>query len=171
MRCTISDELEAKDPEQFWRDVFFSERVQEQIYRELGYHDAKVVSQTGTLASGLTRHFVFAQTLATPGPLKKLLGAQQTLIERGTFDAQRREYRFEMVPEGPLRERIRVRGTTRVEQIQPGKIRRVCVLECSCTIPAIGGMAERFIAKSNEEIYARRTEIERRILSEAPPKL
>ena len=87
------------------------------------------------------------------------------------FDAVRQEYRFNMVPEGALRERICVRGTTRVEQTRPGKITRVCELDCSCTIPAIGGLAERFIAKSNEEIYARRTQIERRIMSEPPPQL
>ncbi len=171
MRCTIRDELDADNPEQFWRDVFFSEAVQEQIYRELGYRDAKVVAQTGSLASGLARHFVFVQPLATPGPLRKLLGAQQTLSEHGVFDAERQEYRFEIVLDGALRERIRVRGITRVEQTRPGKITRVCELECSCTIPAIGGLAERFIANSNQEIYARRTQIERRILSEPPAKL
>ncbi len=171
MRCTIRDELDVDTPEQFWRDVFFSEAVQEQIYCELGYSEAKVVSQTGSLETGLTRLFVFVQPLATPGPLKKLFGAQQALTEHGVFDAARREYRFEMLLDGALRDRVRVRGTTRVEQTRPGKITRVCELECLCAIPVIGGLAERFITKSNEEIYARRTQIERPILSEPPAKL
>lgn len=171
MRCTIRDELDAQSPSQFWRDVFFSEAVQESIYKELGYRDAKVVAQSGTLETGLTRHFVFVQPLATPGPLKKLLGAEQTLTERGVFDVARQEYRFELELDGALRERVRVQGITRVEQTRPGTITRVCELTCTCAIPAIGGMAERFIAKSNEEIYARRTRIERRILSESKASL
>ncbi len=169
MRCTIRDELDAESPERFWRDVFFSEPVQEQIYRELGYRDARVLLQTGTLETGLTRRFVFVQALAAPGPLKKLLGAQQTLTEHGVFDAARQEYRFETVPEGALRERIRVCGVTRVEQTKLGKITRICEFDYTCSIPGIGGLTERFIAKANEEIYARRTLIERRLLNEPPP--
>jgi len=168
MRCTIRDELDAESPERFWRDVFFSERVQEQIYRELGYREARILSQSGDLETGLRRSFVFVQSLSTPGPLKKLFGAQQTLTEHGVFDAARQEYRFETVPEGALGERISVRGVTRVEQTRPGKITRICELDCTCSIPALGGLTERFIAKANEEIYARRTQIERRILSEPP---
>lgn len=167
MRSTIKDELEAKSPREFWQEVFVRAADHERIYRELGYSEAKVLEQVGDLDTGFRRRFMFVQPLAAPGPLKRLLGGEQTLLEEGVFDAAKGEYRFELTPAGALRERIRVRGVTRVEQAGPGKVLRVCELDCSCTIPALGSLTERFMAKSNEEIYARRTQLERKLLHEA----
>jgi len=167
MRSTIRDELDADSPREFWQEVFLRAEAQERIYRELGYSEAKVLEQVGDLDTGLTRRFMFVQPLAAPGPLKRLLGGEQTLLEEGVFDAERGEYRFQMSPTGPLSERIQVRGVTRVRRSGPGKVVRVCELECSCSIPALGGLTERFMTKANEEIYARRTEIERKLLHEA----
>ncbi len=165
MRCTIRNELDVAEPREFWEHVFFSKDAQERIYRELGCHEARVVVQEGNLDDGLRREFTFVQPLATPGPLKAVFGDRQRLTEHGEFDAARQEYRFEMVPDGKLSERIRVRGVTRVERTAGGRIERVCELDCSCSIPAVGGLTERFMVRSNEQIYARRTAIEQRLLA------
>jgi hypothetical protein len=165
MRSTIRHELPAPDADTFWREVFFSQPVQEQIYRDLGYVGARVEAQEGSLETGLTRRFVFVQPFEGPGMLKKVFGDGQTLTEQGTFDAEKGEYRFTMTPSGALGNRIKIRGVTRVEQRGDGKVERICELECECGIPGVGGMAERFIAKSNEAIYDRRAELERKVLA------
>lgn len=169
MRSTIRHELPAPDAQTFWEKVFFAPEVQEQIYRELGYVDAKVVSQEGSLATGLTRRFVFAQPIDAPGPLKRVFGSTQTLTEQGAFDPERGEYRFTMTPEGAFGKSIKVRGVTRVVERGDGTIERICELDLECSIPGLGGLAERFMAKSNEAIYEKRAEIERRVLSTLPP--
>jgi hypothetical protein len=165
MRSTIRHELPAPDAGTFWREVFFSQPVQEQIYRDLGYRDAHVESQEGTLQTGLTRRFTFVQPLEAPGMLKRLFGTSQTLTEQGTFDAEKGEYHFTMTPEGALGKSFKIRGVTRVEERGNGRVERICELECECGIPGVGGLPERFIAKSNEAIYERRAELERQVLA------
>lgn len=169
MRSTIRHELPARDADTFWREVFFSRPVQEQIYRELGCSEARVEEQTGSLEAGLTRRFVFVQPLDAPGPLKRMFGMSQTLTEEGAYDPARGEYRFTMTPHGALGRSFRVKGVTRVVERGPGRIERICELEMECTIPGLGGLAERFMAKSNEAIYERRADLERRVLSTLPP--
>jgi hypothetical protein len=164
MRSTIRHALPAPDARTFWRDVFFSRQVQENIYRELGYRDARVESQEGSLDTGLTRRFVFVQPIEAPGPLKKVFGAAQTLTEVGSFDPASGEYRFTMTLDGALGKRFLVRGVTRVEERGDGTIERVCELDMECAILGVGGLAERFMAKSNEAIYERRAELERKVL-------
>jgi hypothetical protein len=165
MRSTIRHELPAPDAGTFWREVFFSRPVQEQIYRDLGYRDARVEEQEGSLETGLTRRFVFVQAVEAPGMLKKVLGASQTLTEEGAFDPHKGEYRFTMTPQGALAKTFKIRGVTRVEERGHGKVERICELEMECGIPGVGGLAERFIAKSNEAIYEKRTELERQVLA------
>jgi hypothetical protein len=143
--------------------------VQEHIYRELGYTEARVESQEGSLETGLTRRFVFVQPLDAPGPLKRVFGGAQTLTEQGTFDPARGEYRFTMTLDGALGKRFLVRGVTRVIERGPGTIERICELDMECGIPGVGGLAERFMAKSNEAIYEKRTLLERKVLSALAP--
>lgn len=164
MRSTIRHRLPAASPLVFWRDIFFATAIQEQIYRELGYDSARVLEQTGSLEAGLTRTFVFSQPLRTPGPLKRIFGDRQVLTERGRFDPALQAFTFEVVPDGGLAQRIRVRGKTTATSVADDTIERVCELECSCNIPALSSIAERFIVSSNQDIYDRRAEIERRLL-------
>jgi hypothetical protein len=165
MRSTIRHELSAPDAATFWREVFFAPGVQEQIYKDLGYLNARIESQEGSIETGLTRKFTFEQPLEAPGMLKKVLGGSQTLTEQGEFDPSANEYRFTMTPHGTLGKNFKVRGVTRVLERGAGKIERICELELDCGIPGVGGLAERFMAKSNEAIYEKRTELERRVLA------
>jgi hypothetical protein len=164
MRSTIRHRLPARSPDVYWRGIVFATEIQEQIYRELGYESAQVLSQTGTLEEGMTRVFVFSQPLRTPGPLKRIFGDRQVLTERGSFDPNTQVFTFEVVPEGALAQRIRVRGQTRAVAVAADAIERICELECSCSIPALSSIAERFIVSSNQDIYDRRAAIERRLL-------
>jgi hypothetical protein len=168
MRSTIRHQLPATSPDLYWRDIFFAAPVQEQIYRELGYENAQVLAQTGTLETGIARTFVFSQPLRTPGPLKRIFGERQVLTERGIFDPSSQQFAFEVVPEGALAQRIRVNGRTRVVSTAGNEIERVCELECTCSIPGLSLLAERFIVSSNQEIYERRAAIERRLLRASP---
>jgi hypothetical protein len=169
MRSTIRHELPAPNAETFWREVFFSPEIQEQIYKELGYLNARVESQEGSLATGLKRRFVFVQPVDAPGPLKKVFGMQQTLTEQGEFDPVRGEYRFTMTLDGTLGKSFLVRGVTRVNERGDGTIERVCEIDFECSIFGVGGLAERFMRSSNEAIYERRAQLERKVLSTLPP--
>jgi hypothetical protein len=166
MRCTVRHILPTPDPAMYWRHLFFDRAVQERIYRELGYEQAQVTEQEGSIAAGLRRTFVFAQPVRAPLPLKKLFGERQVLVERGTFDATREVYSFEIRPQGALESRIRIQGETTARATKDGAVERVCVLDCTCALPAVSGLAERFIVGQNQQIYERRAEIERRLLRE-----
>jgi hypothetical protein len=169
MRSTIRHELPAPDADTFWREVFFSPDVQVQIYKELGYVEARVEAQEGSVETGLKRRFVFVQPVDAPGPLKKVFGMQQTLTEQGEFDPEKGEYRFTMTLDGALGKSFKVRGVTRVVERGDGNIERVCEIDFECSIFGVGGLAERFMQKSNEAIYERRAELERKVLSTLPP--
>jgi hypothetical protein len=164
MHTTIVDEYLVSEPALFWREVFFSQPVQEQLYRELGCLSARVERQTGSLDQGIDREFVFEQPMNAPGPLKKVFGDRQTIVERGTFDAARGEYHFQVIPEGALAKKVKMGGTVRVEPKGQGKIARIIELSCSVDLFGVGGLAEKYLTRSTTEIYAKRTVLEHEVV-------
>lgn len=166
MRSQIRDTFAIAEPDTFWDRIIFNTAVQEQIYLELGCLTASVRRQTGDLRSGVERAFFFEQPIAAPGPLKKVFGDRQALTEVGRFDPSTRRFRFETRPEGALGTKITVRGELWVEPAPDGQVVRCCDLDASVNLFGVGGLAERFVKKSNEDIYAQRTAIVRRIIQE-----
>ena len=166
MRSEIRDTFDVADPETFWDEIIFDRQVQERIYLELGCLSAEVQEQTGDKQQGLKRTFHFEQPLAAPGPLKKVFGDRQALTEVGRFDPETRRFTFEMRPDGALGRKIEIRGELWVEPAGPGQVTRCCTIEANVNIFGVGGLAGRFVKKSNEDIYAQRTQIVRRIIEE-----
>ena len=70
--------------------------------------------------------------------------------------------RPKLATRGEVLVRVQVAGICRTDVlVAEGRIARICDLECSCSIPGLSGLAERFIQGQNRDMYDQRAAIER----------
>jgi hypothetical protein len=150
MQSTVRDRFGiGKDA--FWRDVFFHRPFLERLYREaLGCSSFEILSETGDLASGLSRRLRFSQKVDAPAPVRKLFGESTTMEEEGRFDPASGKWSYQVIP-GKMPDKVSIRGTTWLEPEGAEEVTRVSELSFSVSIFAVGGLVEKYIAKQTEE--------------------
>jgi hypothetical protein len=150
VQATLRDRFEiGKDA--FWRDVFFHRPFLERLYREaLGCDGFEILSETGDLASGLSRRLRFSQKVDAPAPVRKLFGESTTMEEEGRFDPASGRWSFHMIP-GAMPDKVTIQGTTWLEPDGADRVTRVSEISFSVNIFAVGGLVEKYIAKETKE--------------------
>jgi hypothetical protein len=132
-------------PDEFWA-TFFDPIATERSYREaLAATEFEIRSQTGDLASGLTRELHYAQPIDAPGPVKKLMGSEAASTETGTWDPAAGTWTFRLRPD-TMGDKITIAGTLRVEPAAAGCI-RVFEIDAAVKIFGIGKVFEGFVER------------------------
>jgi hypothetical protein len=167
MQSTVRDRFEiGKDA--FWRDVFFHRPFLERLYREALRCDSfEILSETGDLASGLSRRLRFSQKVDAPAPVRKLFGETATMEEEGRFDPASGTWSFHLVP-GTMPDKVTIRGKTWLEPEGTNQVTRVSEMSFSVNIFAVGGLVEKYIAKETKEGIEKQARFIREYLAARP---
>jgi hypothetical protein len=164
-RIAVRDEFEIDAP-RYWRDVFFSQKFQERMYREaLSCEKVEFLEEKGSLETGMSRRLRFAQRMDAPAPVRKIFGETTTMEETGTYDPATGRWKFRMIPDR-MADKLDITGETWVEPAGPGKIFRHVALDVGVRIFAVGGLVESFIASTTEERFATQAAFTRKYVSE-----
>jgi hypothetical protein len=138
----------------YWRELCLSLEYQERLYREaLRCETMEVVKNEGDYATGVKRHLRFTQKSDAPAPVRKVFGETMTLEEISEFDPAQKRWTFRVIP-AVMADRMDIRGDITLEGGAAGSVVQVARQTFSCKIFGIGGLVERFIAKSIEESQA-----------------
>lgn len=143
--------------EGYWRELCLNLEYQKRLYTEaLGCNDMEVVKNEGDYEGGMKRNLRFIKKSDAPAAVRKVFGEETTLTEISEFDAERQCWKFQMVP-SVMADRLEIRGEIRLEEKPDGTVDQVSEQTFNCKIFGIGGIVERFIAKSIQESQADKT--------------
>jgi hypothetical protein len=138
-KFTLTHEIRA-DEEGFWK-LFFDKEFNEQLFkRDLGFPEFKVLEQRDTDRE-IYRKVHGTPKLDVPGPVAKVIGANFSYTEEGTFDKASKTWRWKMTPSS-MGDKLRNEGVVRVEPAGAGKVRRVAEITIEAKVFGIGGMIE-----------------------------
>lgn len=164
MQLTLRDRFDV-GADAFWRDVFFDAPFLERLYREaLGADGFEILSQTGDLASGLSRRLRFSQRVDAAAAVRKIFGETASMEEEGRFDPAARTWTFQLVP-GTMPDKVTIRGKTWLEPDGAGAVTRVTELSFTVSIFAVGGLVEKYIAGQTKETVEKQTRFIREYLA------
>lgn len=136
MRTATVKSLINCDVDTFWK-VFFDEAYNKAFYlEEMGFFELEVLSKTDT-----SRVMRAVPKLNMPKPVMKILGSSFGYEERGTFDRDKNEWTWKMVP-NTLADKLRTDGTVRIEEAGEGKCRRTDTVTIEAKIFGVGGLVE-----------------------------
>jgi hypothetical protein len=135
----------------YWQDVCLNLNFQERLYREgLGCEAIEVIKNDGSYDAGLRRHVRFVKASNAPAGLRKVFGDKVTVEEIGEFDPRQQRWTFRVIP-GVMADKLTIRGSITLEDGGNGSVVEVLQQTFSCSVFGIGGLVERFVAKSLEE--------------------
>ena len=120
--------------------AFLSTPEIENLYVDLEFPKYKVIELRDT-SDTIVRRAEAIPKLNLPGPVAKAVGANFGYAEEGTFDKAAEVWRFKMTP-STMADKLRHEGSMRLEDIGPGKIRRVVDLELEARVFGIGALIE-----------------------------
>jgi hypothetical protein len=164
MQITLRDRFEV-GADAFWRDVFFDGPFLERLYREaLGADSFEILSQTGDLASGMSRRLRFSQKVAESAAVRKLFGETASMEEEGRYDPASGTWTFHLVP-GTMPDKVTIRGKTWLEPQGADAVTRVSELSFSVSIFAVGGLVEKYMASQTKETVEKQTRFIREYLA------
>lgn len=152
----------------FWRDVFFSHRFVERMYKEaLECTSVEILAESGDLSTGLARRLKFVQKVDMPAAIRKIFGETTTMEEDGRFDAATGRWRYRMIPD-KMAEKIAIQGETWVEAVagEEGKIARVVEVEFAVSMFGVGGLVEKFMASQTAASWERQARFIERYIGE-----
>jgi hypothetical protein len=137
--------------DRYWQDLCLNLDFQERLFREgLGCETIEVVRNEGSYGVGLHRHLRFVKASNAPAALRKVLGEKVTVEEIGEFDPHHQRWSFRILP-GVMADKLAIEGTITLEDGGNGSVVEVVQQTFVCSLFGIGGLVERFIAKSLEE--------------------
>lgn len=143
------------DPSRYW-SVFLDRRYLEAVYLEaLGYRSLEVLE-----LGDASRKLRLVPKLSLPGPIEKLMGDSFAYEEHGTLDREKNLWTWRMVPPSnakPKKELVATRGTSRVEAIEGGKVRRTDEVFIESGIFGLGGLIESSAEKECHAAWPKET--------------
>ena len=130
-------------PQEFWALYYDPDYTVRLHLESLGSTSAEIVSQEGSLASGLVRTLTYGQRPPMPGPVRKIFGEEVVTTEVSTFDPQTSTTTFVMTP-GTMADKTHIGGSIELAN-EGGTTVETFSLEARVKIFGAGPVVERFI--------------------------
>ena len=164
MRTASVTSLINCDVDTFWK-VFFDDAYNKAFYlQEMGFFELEILSKTDT-----SRVMRAVPKLNMPKPVMKLLGNSFGYEERGTFDREKSEWAWKMVP-NKLADKLSSHGTVRVEAAGEGKCRRSDAVTIEAKIFGVGRLVESSTEKEVRTAWSKESSFINRWLKDHPPE-
>ncbi|HTJ80852.1 MAG TPA: DUF2505 domain-containing protein [Polyangiaceae bacterium] len=144
------------DADTFWKMLFDDAFIRGVHLDGMGFREIEILKKTDS-----SRTLRAVPKLDAPEAVAKLLGDRFGYEERATLDRTKNEWRFHMVPNA-LGEKLRTEGTTRLEPLGDGRVRRRDEVTFECKVFGLGGMIESTAEKQlkasweKEEAFVKR---------------
>lgn len=136
-------------PSQYWERIHGDDAFNRALYLDhLGHGYEQLVNDS---EKGIFKAHIQPSPDA-PALVLKVLGDAFSFVEDGVFDAQTRVYRFKITP-STLPNKIGTEGEMRVESVGDDRCRRVVDFTFHARIPGLGGVVEKFLAKTTKESF------------------
>jgi hypothetical protein len=120
----------------FWR-LFFDDAYNKAFYlKELRFKELEILEKSDT-----RRRMRVVPTMNMPAAVEKVLGDKFGYEEIGTFDKQKSEWRWEMVP-NTMKGKLLTSGVVRAEAVGD-KTRRLDEVTLEAKIFGVGGLIEK----------------------------
>jgi hypothetical protein len=137
--------------DRFWSSLFFSPQyVQEEHIEGLSCQEYRVIEESSG-PPNYNRTLFSVPPLNIPKSLQKVVGNRIGYTEKGFFDTKKQQYHFTLTPT-IFPSKISIHGFYFIETINESTINRVCELDSSVSIFAVGKKMEEAIAQSNIDI-------------------
>ena len=130
-------------PKEFWALYYDPDYTVRLHLENLGSTSAEIVSQEGSLASGLVRTLTYGQRPPMPGPVRKIFGEEVVTTEVSTFDPRTSTMTFVMTP-GTMADKTHIGGSIELAN-EGGTTVETFSLEARVKIFGAGPVVERFI--------------------------
>ena len=130
-------------PQEFWALYYDPDYTVRLHLESLGSTSAEIVSQEGSLASGLVRTLTYGQRPPMPGPVRKIFGEEVVTTEVSTFDPRTSTMTFVMTP-GTMADKTHIGGSIELAN-EGGTTVETFSLEARVKIFGAGPIVERFI--------------------------
>ena len=130
-------------PQEFWALYYDPDYTVRLHLESLGSTSAEIVSQEGSLASGLVRTLTYGQRPPMPGPVRKIFGEEVVTTEVSTFDPRTSTTTFVMTP-GTMADKTHIGGSIELAN-EGGTTVETFSLEARVKIFGAGPVVERFI--------------------------
>ena len=130
-------------PQEFWALYYDPDYTVRLHLENLGSTSAEIVSQEGSLASGLVRTLTYGQRPPMPGPVRKIFGEEVVTTEVSTFDPRTSTMTFVMTP-GTMADKTHIGGSIELAN-EGGTTVETFSLEARVKIFGAGPIVERFI--------------------------
>jgi hypothetical protein len=149
-KFTFTHEIDC-EPETFWK-VFFDKSFNEQLFTKALEFPAYAMVEQREDDRQIYRKVAATPKLNVPGPVAKVLGANMSFVEEGTFDKTAKRWHWTMTPSA-MADKIRNEGTVRVEPAGEGRCRRITDVTFEAKVFGIGGMIESSAEKNMREAW------------------
>ena len=140
-------------PQEFWALYYDPDYTVRLHLESLGSTSAEIVSQEGSLASGLVRTLTYGQRPPMPGPVRKIFGEEVVTTEVSTFDPQTSTTTFVMTP-GTMADKTHIRGSIELA-VEGGNTVETFSLEARVKIFGAGPIVERFIEHTARDMQGK----------------
>ncbi|MFD4561477.1 DUF2505 family protein [Streptomyces sp. NPDC058469] len=152
MKFTLTYDV-AGAPEEFFA-WFLDSRREDDLYKgELKYR-SYVMSGRRESDERVVRRTVFQRAMQLPAPAAKLLGADFSEVEDGTFEKADRLWTWKVTPSSQA-DKIRHEGHLRVEDVDAVRTRLRLEFTYEAKIFGIGGLLESVMEKNLREEWDR----------------
>jgi len=139
-KITLRHEINCSE-EHFWK-VFFDKDFNNTLFlQELGFPEFELLEQSDNDGT-ITRTVRGRPKMDMPKPVVKVLGDSFGYEESGTYDPSTKVWTWKMTP-NRLADKLRHKGTVRVEVISDTKVRRIADIEMEAKVFGIGGLIEK----------------------------
>ncbi len=167
MRYTISDDFDTSLAH-YW-EVFFDETYSAELFKHLKVgREVLEVSREGEGDSLVIRRKIkLSPQREVPALVQKFVKGAITYTEQNVYTARTSSMEVVTIP-GFMADALTTRGTYRVQELGPDKVRRIWDGEISCKIPLLGGKVEKHIVEEVTTSYRDTTEFTRKWLAAHP---
>lgn len=141
MKFVVRESVEC-DEATFW-EVFASPEYIEATSEASG-SQAEVTAQDGAPPGEFTRTVRLTSPVDAPGPVKKLIGETQTVVDDGRYDPAAGTWTYTITPD-TLADKIRISGVISLEGGADGSVVKANQVEVSVKIFGIGGLVEKSV--------------------------
>lgn len=162
MKFTIRHHMDA-DAGTFWR-VFASQEYLDRAWAATGATDGSVLAREGDPPAAWSRRVRSMNPVNAPGPVKRLTGDRQTVVDDGAFDPDRGTWSFTITP-GTLANKVRILGVIRLDEAGDGTVERVIDMDAAVRVFGIGGLFEKAIESEARQSNDRTAEVLNQLFS------
>jgi hypothetical protein len=160
-QATSSHDLHC-DVDTFWRLMLDEEYVKKLYLTDLQFKELEVLELTDAC-----RRLRGVPKLNMPGPVIKLLGDRFSYEEQGTFDRDKGEWHWKLVP-SVLASKLRIEGVIRCKAISPGECQRLDEATIEAKVFGLGKLLESSTEKEVLRTFATEAAFMNRWLVEHP---